>query len=402
VLVTYTLCALTLLSIGLLAWQLVAAMRFPLHRRGAPPVVAPGVTMLKPLKGCDGHTRDCLRSWLTQRYPGAVQVLFGVADDSDPACAVVRELMKEFPRADAELVITGEPIGANAKVSNLAQLLPRARHRVFCVSDADVFAPDDLLAQTAALLGEPNVGLVNCLYRIANPSTPALRWEAMAVNADFWSQVLQSNTIKPQAFALGAVMMLRAEDLASAGGFESLLDYLADDYQLGQRIAAAGKRVALSTVVVECREKPAGFAEVWQHQLRWARTIRASQPVPYFFSILSNVTLWATLFASAAAWVLWRLTDSWNGPLLAALCFSGVLILRVASARVLASRLAGQAVLFSLVTMILIKDVLQVGIWACSFLGNRVEWRGRVFRITAGGKLKERTRRNVTPANRLD
>ena len=39
------------------------------------------------------------------------------------------------------------------------------------------------------------------------------------------------------------------------------------------------------------------FGEVWIHQLRWARTIRVCQSVPYFFSILNNVTLWALLLA---------------------------------------------------------------------------------------------------------
>ncbi|HEY5913906.1 MAG TPA: glycosyl transferase, partial [Verrucomicrobiae bacterium] len=74
-----TLGGLTLLSLILLLWQWLAAWRFPLHRRVRTPSYSPGVTLLKPLKGCDPSTEACLRSWFTQDYPGPVQILFGVA-----------------------------------------------------------------------------------------------------------------------------------------------------------------------------------------------------------------------------------------------------------------------------------------------------------------------------------
>ena len=142
----------------------------------------------------------------------------------------------------------------------------------------------------------PAVGLVNCFYRLANPSTTAMRWEAVAINADFWSQVLQSQTLKPLDFALGAAMLVRRNALAEIGGFQSLADCLADDYQLGHRIAKNGHRIALCPVVAECWDAPMNWRDVWKHQLRWARTIRVCQPLPYFFSILSNATLWPLLW----------------------------------------------------------------------------------------------------------
>ena len=236
-LVTVSLAALALLSFGLLLWQFVAACRFPLHARTGDESFAPAVTLLKPLKGFDEHTADSLHSWLAQKYRGPVQVLFGVAEEDDPVCHIVRALLKEFPKADAELILTGEALGANAKVSTLVQLARRAKHELIAVSDADVRVPEDFLAQAVAPLRDSGTGLVNCFYRLANPTTLAMRIEAVAINADFWSQVLQSNTLKPQDFALGAVMITRRELLAKIGGFESLLDYLADDYQLGHRCA---------------------------------------------------------------------------------------------------------------------------------------------------------------------
>ena len=186
------------------------------------------------------------------------------------------------------------------------------------VSDADVRVPPDFLANIVAPLRDeswadsplpadgahgvtrPNVGLVNCFYRLANPSTTAMRWEAVAINADFWSQVLQSQSLKPLDFALGAAMLVRREALAEIGGFQSLADCLADDYQLGHRIAKNGHRIALCPVVAECWDAPMNWRDVWKHQLRWARTIRVCQPLPYFFSILSNATLWPLL------WLAWH------------------------------------------------------------------------------------------------
>jgi ceramide glucosyltransferase len=377
VLVTAILAALTLLSVVLLVWQFIAALRFPLHQRIADDSFSPAITLLKPLKGCDEQTAKCLRSWFTQEYSGAVQLLFAVQEPNDPVCDVVRELLKEFPNADAELVITAEVLGPNRKVSNLVQLMRHAKHELICVSDSDVRVPGDLLANAVAPLRVPEVGLVNCFYQLANPTTVAMRWEAIAVNADFWSQVLQSNTLKPQNFALGAVMITRSEQLEKIGGFESLLDYLADDYQLGRKIAATGARIELSSVVVECWDKPMNFADVWRHQLRWARTIRASQPVPYFFSILSNTLLWSASLAVSGRFAF--------APLFV---FGTVLAARILVALALQRRLTGKGA--GNWWLVPLKDLLQMGIWAAAFLGRTVNWAGRKFVVCADGKLAAR------------
>lgn len=403
--VTVTLSSFALLGFGLLLWQFAAARRFPLHRRVADDSFAPGITILKPLKGLDEHTTTCLQSWLTQNYRGPVQVLFGVADADDPAYFMVRKLLKQFPAVDAELILTPEQLGPNGKVANLAQLSRHARHALLCLADADVRAPADLLASLAAPLRDPGVGLVNCFYRLANPDTPAMRWEAVAVNADFWSQVLQSNTLKPQDFALGAVMLTRQEAIAKIGGFEPLLHCLADDYQLGHRIARAGFRIELSPIVVECWDRPMGFRAVWNHQLRWARTIRVSQPVPYFFSILSNATLWAALlalFGNLGGFPLVPDSFLYSNTLSPRLqntlspihvpwvlaAFVTVLVVRILIAASLQRRLTNQPGALRQWWFVPMKDFLGVALWAAAFLGNTIEWSGRKFRLTTGGRLE--------------
>jgi ceramide glucosyltransferase len=397
VIVNTILGALALLSLALLLWQWLAARRFPLHRRISDPSFAPAVTLLKSLKGCDAATEDCLRSWFAQTYAGQVQILFAVAAPDDPVGVIVRKLIAEFPRRNAQLVVCGPLIGSNAKVSKLAQLETLARHEVVVVSDADVRVPEDFLANVVAPLREPAVGLVNCFYRLANPTTLAMQWEAIAINADFWSQVLQSKSLKPLDFALGAVMVTRRTRLAEIGGFAALADCLADDYQLGNRIARRGHRIALCPVVVECWDPPMTWRAVWTHQLRWARTIRVCQPVPYFFSILSNVTLWAGL------WFLSRLPDvSITTTTLASgnhvsvvssiVELHGIVPLLCCLARValtfdLQRRLTGStghAIYFWLVP---IKDLLQAAIWLCAFVGNTIEWRGQRYTLKRDGTL---------------
>jgi ceramide glucosyltransferase len=403
VVVTVILSALALISFGLLLWQFGVALRFPLHARVADKSFAPAMTLLKPLKNFDEHTAACLRSWLMQKYGGPVQVLFGVADQDDPACFIVRELLKEFPNHDAELIVAAESLGANAKVSTLVQIFRHAKHDLVCVSDADVCVPQDFLANAVAPLRDTGTGLVNCFYSLANPTTLAMRIEAIAVNADFWSQVLQSNTLKRQDFALGAVMITRRELLEKTGAFESLLDFLADDYQLGNQIAKAGARIELSPVVVECWDRPMNFRDVWKHQLRWARTIRVSQPVPYFFSILGNTTLWITLltlFANLGGFPL--VPDSvlygqaLTPQLQSALAPLHVPCVLVIFLTVIAARVFIAAELQRRLTrkpgtsrwwLVVAKDFLGVAVWTAAFLGNTIEWRGRKFRLTSGGRL---------------
>jgi ceramide glucosyltransferase len=224
-----------------------------------------------------------------------------------------------------------------------------------------------------------------------------MQWEAIAINADFWSQVLQSRSLKPIGFALGAVMATRRQHLQEIGGFAGLVDCLADDYQLGNRIARQGHAIALSPVVVECWSAPMGWAEAWKHQLRWARTIRVCQPVPYFFSLLSNATLWPLL------WLI--LKPSAPVAAFAVVCFLVRIVTVLDFQRRLnqdpspggrASKRApsdcvGQPPLPAPVRyawLIPIKDLLQAAIWLLAFLGNRIEWRGQRMRLRRDGTLE--------------
>jgi ceramide glucosyltransferase len=411
------LAALAWLSLALGLWQWLAARRFPLHRRVARPPFAPPLTVLKPLKGCDPTTSASLATWFNQDYAGPVQILFGVAGATDPVCKIVTELIAQNPGRDAQLVVCSELTGANVKAAKLAQLEKLAKHQFILVSDADVRVPPDFLANIVAPFCDqggasvpasrpasdsttPNsathpshVGLVNCFYRLANPTSTAMQWEAIAINADFWSQVLQAASLKPLDFALGAVMLTRRESLAAVGGFASLADCLADDYQLGRRIARLGQRIVLCPVVVECWDAPMNWRDVWQHQLRWARTIRVCRPVAYFFSILSNASLWPLLWLAASL-----ISPATICALVTALAF---LLIRIAVAQSLQRRFTPDRRLVSPFWLVPVRDLLQAMIWFCAFTGNTVEWRGRRMKLRSDGTVVEYVKHEARRSARL-
>ena len=369
---------LMLVALGVQLWQFAAAWRFPLHKKSVRLEPSPAITILKPLKGTDAHTAACLASWFDPEYSGPREILFGVHHEADPVCEVVRSLIQKYPDAHARLVICGQTLGINAKVSTLIQLRREASHSILVVSDADVRIPPGALQELVAPLHDPAIGMVNCFYRLANPTTWAMRWEAVCINADFWSQVLQSITLKPQDFALGAAMAFRTPDLGAIGGFESLADHLADDYQLGNRLSKRGLSIGLCTTPVECWDSPAGWGAVWQHQLRWNRTIRVCQPAPYAASILSNLGLWTVAWWAA------------RHDHLASTAAISILIFRMVLAGLLTLRIESTPKpiqSFVLGIMAPLKDLLGAALWAAALFGNRVVWRGIAYEVQQDGRL---------------
>jgi ceramide glucosyltransferase len=380
ILLNFIFAALAVLSVAIAFWQFSAARKFPLHQRIADPAFAPAISLLKPLKGCDATTGDSLQSWFSQSYAGPVQILFGVASADDPVCNLVQELIKENPITDARLIVCAEMLGANAKVSTLIQLAKQVKHDLVLTSDADVRVPPDFLGNVVAPLRAPEIALVNCFYRLANPTTTAMQWEAVQVNADFWSQVLQSQTLKPLDFASGAAILVRRKSLEAIGGYPAFANCLADDYQIGNRIVKNGGKIALCPVVVDCWDAPVNWRDAWKHQLRWARTIRVCMPVGYFFSILNDATFWPLLWFIVALMA----TKTICAPLTAV----AFVLIRIALAQNLQRRFLESRQEPAPFWLVPIKDLLQMAIWAAAFCGNHIEWRGKKMRLRPNGDLE--------------
>ncbi|MGZ8938304.1 MAG: glycosyltransferase, partial [Limisphaerales bacterium] len=291
----------------------------------------------------------------------------------DPVCDVVRRLIARYPCVKTELVIANPVLGPNAKVSTLCYLFKKARHEHLVVSDADVFISPEFFPELLGGLRDESIGIVNCFYVLADPRTLPMRFEAVAGNADFWTHVLQAVTLKPMDFALGAVMVLRKRDLERIGGFEVLLEYLADDYELGNSVARSGKKLKICSIPVECRSESYGWSAVWEHQVRWGRTIRVCRPVAYFFSIVGNGTVWPLL-------ALWS-----AGPV-GKMVFASMLTFRMLAAVSNYARLTRQWQWW-VGPIAPLQDIGQALVWIVSFLGNEIVWRGERFRVDRRGKL---------------
>src|SRR5258707_2656240 len=195
------------------------------------PTNPPGFSILNPLKGLDPGMYENLRSHWLQEYP-EFEILFGVNEPDDPALALVQRLQSEFPRIPTRVVVCSQSLGTNTKVSNLAQMLPQARYEHILVNDSDIRVEPDYLRQVAAGLVDPKVGLVTCLYRGVPGPTLGSKLESLFISTDFCVGVLVARWMEGGIhFGLGSTLAFRRKDLADAGGFEALTDYLADDYE---------------------------------------------------------------------------------------------------------------------------------------------------------------------------
>ena len=337
----------------------------------------PPLSILKPLKGVDPEIWESFCSHCEQEYPEfqiQIQMIFGVSDPADPAIEVVRKLQSKYPNREIELIVCDRVLGPNIKVSNLVQMLPAARHELLLVNDSDIRVPPDYLRKVITPLADASVGLVTCLYRAVASPTLGSRLEALGISTDFVPGVLSARFLeKGLHFGLGSTLAFRRRDLQAIGGFEALLDYLADDYELGRRIAATGKRVELSATTVTTFLPAYTLRQFFRHQLRWSRTIRDARRWGYAGLLFTFGLPWALvtlLVAQGAAWA-WALF---------ALTFAARLAVGFAAAEVVLHDRQALSNIF----LLPLRDLIAPLIWAAGFLGNRIHWRGDVFDLKDG------------------
>ena len=353
-----------------------AARSFVRTPRPASPANCSPVTILKPLHGAEPDLYANLASFCRQDYPAPVQVVFGLSDPADPAAAVVRRLIADFPDRDLDLVINARRHGTNAKVSNLINMQAAARHETIVIADSDIVVPPDYLANVAASLSQPGIGLVTCLYRGVGTTGIWSRLAAAGIDYQFLPNVLAGLKLGLATPCFGSTIALTKTALANLGGLQSVADQLADDYELGMAARRAGTNVAIAPFVVAhvCAEQ--SLRELLLHDIRGARTIRTVDPfgfaglvvtyaVPLAFIglVLGGLTpaAWVVAAALAARFALqveldrlfpldngWSMGNFWLGP---------------------------------------VRDVLSFVVFVASFFGRGVEWRGQRYGVRADSTL---------------
>lgn len=344
-------------------------------RRQQAPDFTPPVSILKPLKGTDPDIYESFRSHCLQDYPD-YELIFGVSDPDDPAVELVRRLQQEFPQRTIQLIVCPKVLGTNMKVSNLVQMLPHARFDHLIVNDSDIKVEPDYLRRVIAPFADEHVGMVTCLYRGIAGKTLGSRLESIGISTDFSAGVLAARVLEGIHFALGSTLAFPRRALNAIGGFEPLVDYLADDFELGARISAAGFEVRLSDIVVDHHLPDYSLDSFLQHQLRWARSTRDSRRWGYTGVVLTFGVPWALL----AVLLAWGQAWAWGVLGLA-------LALRIAMAIEVGSRVLRDPQVRREIYLVPVRDIAALLVWIASYAGHTVSWRGDLF-VLKNGKLR--------------
>ena len=327
------------------------------------------------------------RSHCRQTYAGEFEMLFGISSPDDPAVVAVEQLQREFPEQSIRLIECPLRLGTNGKVSTLAQLVPQARYDFLLVNDSDItvgprylervmaqFATDGLRDGKNAHGKSAPVGLVTALYRGRSHGTLRSRLESLGIAADFMPSVLLSRMIEGGLnYGLGSTLAVRREALEKIGGFSALVDHLADDYELGARVAKAGYRVALSADVVETSVPAYDWRGFVEHQLRWFRTVRDARPWGYA----------GLVFTHGLAWAMLNLVASGLSPVSLWLLVLSFFLRLTLAMTVGAEVLADHQVLPNL-WLLPLRDAVAMALWVAGFAGNTIVWRGERFTVSGG------------------
>ncbi len=359
-----------------IAYELFAAARLLtlLKRTRDASVPKPPVTILKPLAGHEAELYENLCSFVDQEYP-RFQVIFGVADKNDPAIEVVQRVLARFPDADLSLVTGDGVITGNPKIANLSAMMPRAKHELLVVADADMRVDRGYLSAVISAFADPGVGAATCIYCGVPADGFASLLGAMYINEQFAPSVLVANTVEPLTYCFGSTMAVRRRILDEIGGFAALSAHIGDDYLLGKLVSDRGYRVALAPYVVRNIVYERNLASLAAHELRWARTVRAQRPLGYASLFVTQPLLCALFLAVLAGLSL---------P-------AGLAVAGAAASRVIVSIAAQRVFPKSRTAMwaIPLRDALTAAVWIGGFFTRRVHWRERALSVEGDGRLGE-------------
>jgi ceramide glucosyltransferase len=338
------------------------------------------VSIMKPIKGIDPEIRENLESFCRQDYP-EYEVLLGFTKLNDNAITVARDITALHQDSSVRVITSNKNLGTNNKVSNLQGILEAANYPLIAISDSDMRVdPGYLRKIVGEYYSDKNVGLITSLYKISNPATIGAALESLTVALDFIPSVLVARRLEGITFGLGASMLLSKKALEDIGGFSAIADYLADDYQIGNRLWKKGYKIILSDYVIEDIAGNMTLADYFIHQLRWARTYRACRPKGFFGYGITH------LFAFSLLLLIFR------GPTtLPLLIISAVITLRFALSFILYKKVIRSGKWLRWLFLVPLKDLLSFWIWLRCFSGNKVFWRGKYYKILKGGVIKEKS-----------
>src|SRR5437870_5978691 len=376
----YALCrdAVLLLSAAPLVYYVLAILTALRFFRGERvrilPEYRPPVSVLKPVRGVDFGSYENFSSFCKQNYPD-YEILFAVNEASDPAVAVIQRIIKEFPQRRIRLLVGAEHLGANRKVNKLVRLAREAQNDLLVLTDGDVRVGPLFLREVVAPLADPKIGAVTSFYRAIAEENLGAKLEAIGAAGDFFAGVLMARWKEGIRFALGASIDTTKEWVRRMGGFEVLVDALADDYELGYKLAEAGGEIVLSREPVWTMYTAQTLRGFWEHQLRWARTVRLCRPLSYLGLLFTQGLPWMVLAALAApaGWI-------------AGIYPAAYVVLRSGMAWTVGGWGVGDQVLRRNLWLVPVRDAIYFVVWLVSFGSIRILW-GLVYYAVRNGRM---------------
>lgn len=369
---------------GMVLWAIPAYLR---ERRAANselaarPGFTPPLTLLKPLHGSEPGLEPHLASFFEQDYP-EYEILFCARDDGDAGLEIARRVAAKYPHIAVQFLSTGgEPPYINAKVASMELMAAHAKYDILVISDSDVRVTPDYLRAVALPFRDAQVGAVTCPYRgVATEGGLWARLEAVGMSVEMTAGVLAARLTEGMRFVLGPTMAFRRETLERLGGFCITADYCADDFVLGNETWRLGERVALSHHAIDHVVLNLSFVSSMKHQARWMKSTRFSRPKGHFGTALSFSMPFGLLGLAAGAWI----GHLWLGIALLAWAVATRWALAIGAGRMVVRdpSWVGLLVLYP------IRDLMGFGFWAASYLGRRILWRGRVYELLPGGKMR--------------
>jgi ceramide glucosyltransferase len=355
------------------------AVRQARRRRAMPPGgFAPPVSLLKPLHGLEPDLESHVQSFFEQDYP-EFEILFCARTDQDAGLEIARRVAARYPKIRSRFLCSGNAPYANAKVWSLERMQHAASHRFFVVSDSDVSVNPGYLRAVMAPFSDEHVGLVTCLYRGVGSNFWS-RLEAVGMSIEMSAGVLVAEMFEGMKFALGPTMVVRRDSLENAGGFRALGPYHADDFMLGNMIAAGGHRVVLSSHTIDHHVLNSSFLSSVLHQIRWMKSTRFSRPKGHLGTALTFSMPYGLLAAGFAVGL--------HRPLL-----GGFLLLWCWASRVALGALVGSLVVeeprvWKSAFLYPLRDLLGACYWVASYVSNQVRWRGEVYNLLQDGFMR--------------
>ena len=369
---------------GIVLWAVPGYLRerrLALAALASRPGFTPPLSIFKPLHGAEPGLEAYLESFFTQDYPD-YEILFCSRDANDAGLAAARRVASLHPSIPAKFLFTGgQPDYINDKVISMEKMAAAAEHEIFVISDSDVRVTPDYLRAVALPFADPNVGGMCCLYRgVAVDGGLLARLEAVGMSVEMSSGVLAARSMEGIQFTLGPTMAFRRSTVREMGGFKVTADYCADDFILGNETHKLGQTVILSHHAIDHMVLHSNFIGSLKHQVRWMKSTRFSRPKGHFGTALTFSIPFGLLALVAAVWL--------GHPIWGVALFAWSIATRLALSIAVGRCVAGDTSGFGLLALYPIRDFMGFCFWAASYAGNRILWRGRIFELLPGGKMR--------------